>query len=151
MPRASYAGASAQSALAVSGVSWGIPEAAQPLQMRSCRSSSLVHWEPGVCPWVGAGRGVGVRGNNFVLRTVVRAHTHTHMLTHAPLHFFPEMQLNFAPSNYWEYFPVSSPEEDEKAAGMQEKFKSEEEGSGCFSLYMAVPCSSGVLGVTPVS
>lgn len=80
-----------------------------------------------------------------------RTHTHTHMLTHAPLHFFPEMQLNFAPSNYWEYFPVSSPEEDEKAAGMQEKFKSEEEGSGCFSLYMAVPCSSGVLGVTPVS
>ena len=77
MPRASYTGASAQLALAISRMSWGIPEVAQPLQMRSCCRSSLVHQEPSVCPWVGAGWGVEVQENNLVLHTVVRTHTHT--------------------------------------------------------------------------
>lgn len=56
------------------------------------------------------------------------AHTHTraHTLTHAALALFPAMQLDFAPSNSWEYIPG----EAERAARMQENFKREEGGSG---------------------
>jgi len=85
-----------------------------------------VHQEPDACPRV------GVRGNKLFLCTLV----HTHM----PLwHFFPAMQLNFAPSNSWIDFLASLPREAEKAAGMQEKFKREEGGGGCFPLQQGCP------------
>lgn len=58
-----------------------------------------------------------MRGNNTVV------HTHSHM----PLwHFFPAMQLNFAHSNSWEYFPASSAGEDEKAAGIRRNLREKE-------------------------
>lgn len=52
MPRASYTDAAVQLALAIGRVSWGIPGAAQPLEMQSCCRNSLMRQEPGMCPWV---------------------------------------------------------------------------------------------------
>lgn len=91
MPRAAHAGASVLLALAVCGVSWGIPEAAQLSQMWPCCILIL----PG--HMLGAGRGVGTWQSELVLPNVV--HTHTHTLTHAALALLPAMQLDFAPGN----------------------------------------------------